>query len=314
MRNDPDARLRASAFARLDSLRAIHGDVLADRMISAPWTVDGAEMFFKTRARGIFKPKAMSTVLSITTVMPRAGRETRYADQPGPAAAEAESQVFTEAATPFRYSFMGDDPEAGPNLLMREAMALQVPLIWFWAVAPSVYRPIAPVFVIDWDRHAREVALAPALEERAGAPLPEPDLRAYAIRQSKQRQHQALFRARVVSAYRGRCALSGLPVSSLVDAAHIVEDRDERLGQPVVSNGLCLSKLHHAAFDAHLIGIDTDRRVHIAERLILQRDGPMLEAIKSLHGRRLELPRLPENHPDPARLKARFAQFIAAAG
>jgi putative restriction endonuclease len=32
-------------------------------------------------------------------------------------------------------------------------------------------------------------------------------------------------------------------------------DGDEQLGQPIVSNGLPLTKIHHAAFDAHLIGI-----------------------------------------------------------
>jgi predicted restriction endonuclease len=41
-----------------------------------------------------------------------------------------------------------------------------------------------------------------------------------------------------------------------LDAAHIVADRDELFGQPVVPNGIPLSKIHHAAFDAHLIGID----------------------------------------------------------
>jgi hypothetical protein len=38
--------------------------------------------------------------------------------------------------------------------------------------------------------------------------------------------------------------------------AHIVVDADEQLGQPIVSNGPPLTKLHHAAFDAHLIGIN----------------------------------------------------------
>jgi putative restriction endonuclease len=36
----------------------------------------------------------------------------------------------------------------------------------------------------------------------------------------------------------------------VLDAAHIVADRDEDRGQPIVSNGLPLSKAHHAAFDA----------------------------------------------------------------
>src|SRR5712671_1270608 len=33
----------------------------------------------------------------------------------------------------------------------------------------------------------------------------------------------------------------------------------------------------NAAFDAHLIGIDPDYRLHVSERLLGQKDGPMLE-------------------------------------
>ena len=67
-------------------------------------------------------------------------------------------------------------------------------------------------------------------------------------------------------------------------AAHIISDKDERLGQPIVPNGLPLSKIHHAAFDAHLIGIDPDYRLHVSERLLGQHDGSMLEALKQLNG------------------------------
>ena len=67
----------------------------------------------------------------------------------------------------------------------------------------------------------------------------------------------------------------------LLDAAHIVEDKDERLGQPIVPNGIPLSKIHHAAFDAYLIGIDPDYRLHVSGRLLGQHDGPMLEALIS---------------------------------
>jgi hypothetical protein len=35
------------------------------------------------------------------------------------------------------------------------------------------------------------------------------------------------------------------------------------LRQPVVSNGLSLTKIHHAAFDADLIGADPDFRIHV---------------------------------------------------
>ena len=54
----------------------------------------------------------------------------------------------------------------------------------------------------------------------------------------------------------GDGARSHIPEPRLLDAAHIVMDADEQLGQPVVSNGPPLTKVHHAAFDAHLIGGD----------------------------------------------------------
>src|SRR3546814_10429233 len=66
-----------------------------------------------------------------------------------------------------------------------------------------------------------------------------------------------------MAAYKGRCAITRLPESRLLDAAHIIADGDGDLGQPVVRNGILLSKLHHAAFDRHLIGIDADYRLPV---------------------------------------------------
>src|SRR5262249_51947788 len=69
--------------------------------------------------------------------------------------------------------------------------------------------------------------------------------RRYALRIVKQRLHQASFREAVIAAYNGRCAVSRLPEPLLLDAAHIVMDKDEKLGQPVIPNGVPLSKIHH---------------------------------------------------------------------
>jgi putative restriction endonuclease len=63
----------------------------------------------------------------------------------------------------------------------------------------------------------------------------------------KQRLHQGTFREAVITAYGSRCAISRLPELMLLDAAHIVEDKHELLGQPVIPNGVPLSKIHHAA-------------------------------------------------------------------
>jgi putative restriction endonuclease len=126
--------------------------------------------------------------------------------------------------------------------------------------------------------------------------------RRYALRAVKQRLHQASFREAVIAAYDGRCAVSGLPEPLLLDAAHIVADKHEQFGQPVIPNGIPLSKIHHAAFDAHLIGIDPDYGLHVSERLLARSDGPMLEAIKRLNGGTIHFPRRAQDRPDRDRL------------
>jgi putative restriction endonuclease len=59
----------------------------------------------------------------------------------------------------------------------------------------------------------------------------------------------------------------------LLDAAHIIPDGAPK-GDPVVPNGLALCKLHHAAFDANLVGVRPDLTVDVARRLLEEIDGP----------------------------------------
>jgi hypothetical protein len=90
----------------------------------------------------------------------------------------------------------------------------------------------------------------------------------------------------------------------------IMPDVHEELGQPVVSNGLPMSKIHHAAFDSNLIGIDPDFRIHVSEELLAMNDGPMLEqGIKAMAGRIIRLPNREVDHPDRDRLAQRFELF-----
>jgi putative restriction endonuclease len=106
-----------------------------------------------------------------------------------------------------------------------------------------------------------------------------------------------------------------LPEPRLLDAAHIVMDADEELDQPVVSNSLPLTKIHHAAFDAHLIGIDPDFRIHVSDRLLEIHDGPFLDlelGLKGIVGQVIEMPRRREDRPDRDRLATRFEEFRKA--
>jgi putative restriction endonuclease len=78
----------------------------------------------------------------------------------------------------------------------------------------------------------------------------------------------------------------------------------------VVSNGLPLTEFHHAAFDANLIGIDPDHRIHVSDRLLEIHDGPFLDlGLKRIAGTLIDLPRRTEYHPDRDRLARRFEEF-----
>ena len=171
-----------------------------------------------------------------------------------------------------------------------------------------------PTFISGWDAAGLKANVAFGVPDQHALSPPENALeRRYALRAVKQRLHQASFREAVITAYNGRCALSGLPEPMLLDAAHIVSDKDELFGQPVVPNGIPLSKIHHAAFDAHLIGIDPDYRLHVSERLLVQNDGPMLEALKRLDNGTIHLPNRTKDQPDRDRLALRYERFKAAA-
>lgn len=256
--------------------------------------------------RGIFKPASMRYLLSIRTVFPRRGNRVWYDDQ-----REVHRQLY-DGDEFVDYAFMGTDPDAADNRWLREAYLNSVPIIYFLGIAPGRYQALLPVFVQDWDPKSLKARVAFGVHDSAIYQPPENAFeRRYALRTIKQRLHQASFREAVLSAYGGRCAISNMPEEALLDAAHIVADSDERLGQPVIRNGLALSKIHHAAFDAHLLGIDPDRRIHVAERLLEQHDGPVLESLKQLRGEELRTPRRPGDLPDRERLAQRFEIFLS---
>ena len=119
-----------------------------------------------------------------------------------------------------------------------------------------------------------------------------------------------MFRARVVTAYRGQCAICRLQHRELLDAAHIIPDSDPG-SSAEVSNGLSLCKLHHTAYDRDFLGIDPDYTVHINQSLLEERDGPMLRhGLQEMHGVRLELPRSRADRPDADSLGRRFEEFV----
>jgi len=117
----------------------------------------------------------------------------------------------------------------------------------------------------------------------------------------------------VLRAYETRCAVCALRHAVLLDAAHIVPDREEA-GVAAVRNGLALCKIHHAAYDFHVLGVRPDLVVEIRADLLEEVDGPMLEhGLKGRHGQRLmALPAVRAERPDPELLDRRYTEFRAA--
>lgn len=309
---DLDTRMRLAAFEHVRTLSQLHPELTSDDL-KGGFQFEGNRIPLINPQQGIFKPQSMRHLLSIRTVYPKAGGRVWYDDQ-----RDVHRQIYG-GAEEVDYDFMKDNPDAPQNQWLRDAFENRVPVIYFLGFAPGLYQACLPTFISGWSAKTLRARVAfgrQELESGSGlavSRLPESAAeRRYALVQVKQRLHQGNFRRAVIQAYGGRCAISGLPEPLLLDAAHIISDKNEQLGQPMVTNGLPLSKLHHAAFDSNLIGIDADRRVHVKDRLRELHDGPTLKAIQSVHGQSLLLPERARDYPDRERLAMRFEQFQKA--
>jgi putative restriction endonuclease len=307
MEDELNFRMRSAAFEHVRRLNATH-DHLSSQQLAEGFLFEGTRIPLVNPQRGIFKPRQMQYLLSIRTVFPRPGARVWYDDQ-----RQVHRQIY-QSEELVEYAFMGTDPDAADNRWLREACEERIPIIYFIGVAPGRFLAQAPAFIAGWDRSALKasVGFGEPVDYAGAAFQDEVPARRYALRVLKQRLHQTTFREAVLTAYGGRCALTGLPEPMLLDAAHIISDKHETLGQPIVPNGIPLSKIHHAAFDAHLIGIDPDYHLHVSPRLMEQSDGPMLEALKQLDHHRIRLPPRVRDQPDRERLALRFDDFRAA--
>ena len=116
----------------------------------------------------------------------------------------------------------------------------------------------------------------------------------------------------MLPAYQDRCTICRLKEIRLLDAAHILGDMDPA-SAAAIPNGVSLCSIHHRAFDQDLVGISPDYEVHLAERLLKDEDGPMLDVLKGFQRTKIELPRRSAWRPDRERLAVRFDRFRAAA-
>lgn len=318
MSSERDYELRLVAIGHVNDLSRLYGDIIPVAALREGFLFAGERISFGSFYSGIFRPRQMRgpAALSLTTTPPKSARGAPYDDG------------YDERTDTFVYHYRTAQSQTAQalsaaeadNRALRACVALAVPVIYFKGIGPGQYAALAPVFLVHDDPVARCVSLQASLligDARIADPaplqMPNDDLRRYATRAAVVRLHQHRFREIVLRAYGGRCAVCALREADLLQAAHILEDRDPQ-GVAAVVNGIALCAMHHLAYDRNLMGIDPAGRVHVSERLLREHDGPMLTSgLQYFHGAAITQPRRREDRPDPDRLDVRFERFRAAA-
>lgn len=296
-----DSSLRLAAFEWLSSLVASHGEVLPRSALARGFLFDSHRIHV-VGPQGIFKPAVMGAPISITT-----SPNGPYTDG-------------FDASDRLRYRYRGTNRQHPDNRGLSFAMENRLPLAYFHGILPGRYLAIWPVYVIQ----DLPGSLTFVVEVDDGAnvdvisnPQDDTDLdaagrRRYVTALTRRRVHQTAFRARVLRAYRHQCAICRLGHEELLEAAHITPD-SEQGGEPVVSNGLSLCRLHHGAFDRFFLGVRPDLVIQVRQDVLAETDGPTLRyAIQGLHGQQIALPRKRNERPSPDRLEERYERFLAA--
>ena len=306
MPDDRDAAVRLRAFAFLTEQRQRFGEASIPRTIlERGFDFEGVRVPL-IGPQGIFKPAVLPEVpLTITTAPPVEHRERPYDDG------------FTDGGF-LRYRYRGTDPNHRDNVGLRTAMQRQTPLIHLHGIVQGLYEPAWPVFIVE--DHPEALTFIVAIDDQVGAPaawqVNDPAAltarRQYVTTVVRQRLHQRGFRERVLRAYQQCCAICRLRHDALLEAAHTLPDI-HLFDEPVVPNGLALCKLHHAAFDANIIGVTPDLEVTVRLDVLQEIDGPMLQhGLQSFQGRRIHVPRADHLKPNRDFLAERYALFRRA--
>ncbi len=301
-----DSAVRAQAFAFLAEQTRIHRSGIPWSVLLDGFTFDGRRVPLVSQ-QGIFKPAVCQLPLSMRTAPVVEGRERPYEDE------QDDNGLIL-------YKYRGTDAAHRENEGLREAMRTRTPLVYLYGLAPGCYWAVWPAYVVRDHLAALTFTIELGVEAALSGPLAgasieteSEDARRWVTRQSVVRLHQKSFRLRVLRAYRERCAICVLGHEELLEAAHILPDNHPR-GLAIVPNGLTLCTLHHAAFDAHVIGVSPDLQVEVRTDILTEKDGPMLlHGLQGFHGARVaHLPAAKKLQPRRDFLAERYELFKKA--
>jgi putative restriction endonuclease len=300
-----DQEIRLKLFSWLNEKSLLNGGVFLRGELESGFKING-NVITLVGPPGIWIPAGFEIPISITTT-----------------ASGPYDDGFTDEGI-LNYRYRGTDQNHRDNVGLREAMKQNIPLVYFRSIKPGKYVSVWPVFVLEDVRSELfvRVAIDPAYTMSGELNMPnlltesnpetKSGVRRYITVITKLRLHQIAFREYVLDAYSRSCTLCNLQHVELLDAAHIIPDKEEG-GEPIVPNGLSLCKIHHAAYDSNIIGISPDYLVKVREDVLEEIDGPMLKyGLQAMEGSKIILPKHKSNYPDKDRLDRRYRRFLSA--
>jgi len=301
-----DATVRAQTFQFLRELSDTYGDALPRDILVQGFSFQGTRVPLMG-PQGIFKPAILPEIpISITTAPIVEGKPRPYEDEIGTGGL-------------IKYKYRGTDPQHRENVGLRLAMQRRIPLVYFYGLMPGRYTAEWPVFIVGDE--PKSLSFTVAVDEKKEFLSGRDQLtdrvaegrRLYVTAQVQQRLHQRSFRYRVLRAYRDHCSICRLRHPELLDAAHILPDGHPK-GEPWVSNGIALCKLHHAAFDSNILGIRPDLVIEIRGDILKEVDGPMLaHGLQERHNQKLlVVPTHRDHRPREEFLEERYETFRKA--
>ena len=114
----------------------------------------------------------------------------------------------------------------------------------------------------------------------------------------------------ILNNYGYRCAISGLNISTLLIASHIIPWSDNVAERLNPENGICLSPLYDKAFDSGLIGIMPNYEIVLSRELLDHKNEDFFKRSFALINHTKII--LPEEHkPNPLFLQYHLDRIFA---
>ena len=105
----------------------------------------------------------------------------------------------------------------------------------------------------------------------------------------KERVNQSFFRSSILSAYNLKCCITGLNISELLVASHIIPWK-ENIERTNPQNGLCLNNLHDKAFDKGFLTIDQDYKIVLSNSISKSKNQGTIDYLTRFQNKKIELP------------------------